>query len=343
MKKIIIISVIACMCCAFLFSGCAMEEAIDDIMEGQSALSDYYDDYADSFLTEPSEDTYDWKSEDLETEDWEAEAPALYDDSEESWDLDMPADDLIAGGPVISDGSKLVQTREISMRTTEFDKDYGKVKELLKKVGGYIEYENLYGTAPEGVYDPGRYSSMVMRVPVDKYDSFVEDLSQIGTIDSMEVHTEDYSDSYYDTESRIELLEERKERLLKHLDEATKMEDIITLEDEISDVIYQLDELKGQQRNLDSMVEYATVSLDITEYQLADDAEIKDDFMLDPGNAFNTTLKGMGDFFRVFGVMLAAAAPILILIAVVIVVVLVIVHVVRKANAKKANARTEIK
>ena len=77
--------------------------------------------------------------------------------------------------------------------------------------------------------------------------------------------------------------------------------------------------------------------------QLADDAEIKDDFMLDPGNAFNTTLKGMGDFFRVFGVMLAAAAPILILIAVVIVVVLVIVHVVRKANAKKANARTEIK
>ena len=54
MKKIIIISVIVCMCCAFLFSGCAMEEAIDDIMEGQSALSDYYDDYADCFLTEPS-------------------------------------------------------------------------------------------------------------------------------------------------------------------------------------------------------------------------------------------------------------------------------------------------
>ena len=206
-----------------------------------------------------------------------------------------------------------------------------------------MEYENLYGTAPEGGYDRGRYSSMVMRVPVDKYDSFVDDLTQIGTIDSMEVHTEDYSDSYYDTESRIELLEERKERLLKHLDEATKMEDIITLEDEISDVIYQLDELKGQQRNMDNMVEYATVSLDINEYQLADDAEIKDDFMLDPGNAFNTTLKGMGDFFRVFGVMLAAAAPILILIAVVIVVVLVIVHVVRKANAKKANARTEIK
>lgn len=339
MKKIIIISVIACLCCAFLFSGCAMEDAIEDIMESQSAFSD-------SSFPDLTEDAYknDWAAEapvELEEDslDYSAELPSEYTEVVP----DKPADDLIAGGPNASDGSKLVQTRSISMRTTEFDKDYAKIKDLLRSVDGYIEHESLSGTAPESVYDSGRYSYMTMRVPVDRYDSFVEALTQIGTIDSMEVNTEDYSDVYYDTESRIELLEERKERLMKHLNEATRMEDIITLEDEISDVIYQLDELKGQQRNMDNLVEYATVSLDITEYQLADDAEPKDDFMLDPGNAFNTTLKGMGDFFRVFGVMLAAAAPVLILIAVVIVVVLVIVHAVRKANAKKANARTEIK
>lgn len=335
MKKTIIIAVIACLCCAVLFSGCSMEEAIDELIENGSAFSDYYD-YGDSTFPDLTEDylydDYDY--------DYAAEAPAEYDGS---YDLDKTADDLISGGPIASDGSKLVQTRDISMRTTEFDKDYGKIKSLLKSVDGYIEHESMSGTAPESVYDPGRYSYIIMRVPVDRYDSFVDSLTQIGVIDSMEINTQDYSDTYYDTESRIELLEERKERLMKHLDEATKMEDIITLEDEISDVIYQLDELKGQQRNMDNMVEYATVSLSITEYQLADDAEPKDDFTLDPGNAFNTTLKGMGDFFRVFGVMLAAAAPVLILIAIVIVVVLVIVHAVRKASAKKAQARTEIK
>ena len=317
MKKKVLIAIAACLICAVVFSGCSAGNVIDEILEENGvAEAEYWD---DSYISDSDSAYY------PEEEAWEGSA---------SFSEDPLFDkDLIAGAP---DGSKIVQTVYITLTSTDFENDYSKIKELLKNAGGYAESETVYGTVPSSIYDPGRNVYVRMRVPADKCEDFVDDISEIGNFISKEMDSEDYSDSYYDRESRINLLEERKDRLMGHLEKAEKMEDIIALEDEISEVIYELDELKGQQRGVDKAVEYATVTLDMTEYPIDGDVAVIDDGTLDPGKAFNSTLKGMGEFFRVLGFLLAAAAPVLILIAVILVVVFVIIRIVKNAkNSKK--------
>ena len=52
---------------------------------------------------------------------------------------------------------------------------------------------------------------------------------------------EDVSEQYYDTESRISFLELRYAKLEEHLKQAEKMEDIITLEKEMAQILTDLD------------------------------------------------------------------------------------------------------
>lgn len=80
-----------------------------------------------------------------------------------------------------------------------------------------------------------------------------------------QVDVQDVTEYYYDNEARIELLETRYAKLEEHLRAAEKMEDIIALEQEMSEILSELDALKGTRRHLDHQVEYSTLTIEISE------------------------------------------------------------------------------
>ena len=170
-----------------------------------------------------------------------------------------------SNGVDVNSEPKLVYTLGITLQTYDFDQDYQKIKNEIIKAGGYVENENLYSPDANQTYQSGRSLYMCIRIPSDRYDSFVKTLDGIAYTQNKSSNISNISDTYYDVDSRIELIEERKERLYGHLEETTRMADKIEIENQISDVIYQLDDLKGQKRGLDNSVDYATVNLDMTE------------------------------------------------------------------------------
>lgn len=225
---------------------------------------------------------------------------------------------------------KLTYSASFDISTKQYDSDYNTINAELGAVGGYIEYESSTADVSYSSSVTGRYTTMTMRVPVDKYNEFLDKLSGIGEVTSKQKNTEDFSDQYYDTESRIELLEGQKTRLMGHLANATSTEDIIALEQEITDVIYELDQLQGNMRRMDNLVEYATVSITLTELitpeTIGSDGQPLGDRA---SEAFSLSMTGVGEFLENFAVGFMAALPAIILIAIVIVVVLLVIKLVR--------------
>ena len=237
---------------------------------------------------------------------------------------------------------KLVYSMNLSINTSAFDEDYQEILAQLKAVDGYVEYEDVSGSKPTTATESGRYATLTLRVPVENYETFTQAIAGIGTVVSKSQQTEDYSDQYYDVDARIELLEEQKDRLMSHLESATEMKDIIDLENEIADVIYQLDDLKGQLRGMDRLVEYARVSITLNEYLLAENLTGSgEDTGLQAANAFAMTWQGMGEFFKAAGVGLAAAAPVLILLAVIAVAVIFIIKGIKVLQKKYKAHKAE--
>ncbi|MBO5666333.1 MAG: DUF4349 domain-containing protein, partial [Firmicutes bacterium] len=124
------------------------------------------------------------------------------------------------------DDVKLILRADLHLETVDFDDAVEKLDKLVSDCGGYYEQSDVdMGSYYSDGYRYGRYT---VRVPKDKYDTFLNSVGEVCHVTSRNESAEDVGLQYYDIESRIRLLEIKQERLMKLLEQATTMDDIIT-------------------------------------------------------------------------------------------------------------------
>ena len=203
-------------------------------------------------------------------------------------------------GNVTSDSDrKLVYKADYNIETLDYDGDYQKIVSATKKYNGYFSFEDSHGTKPAKYGDSGRISELTIRIPVDHYTAFTEELSTVGQIIQKNQNTEDITGAYLDVESRISLLETQYKKLDAHLQKATKMSDIIELEEEMSKILNELEELRGTRRNYDNMVNYTTINVYLKEVvKLTEVPTSEEGFWDRASEGFNSTAKSVGDVYK---------------------------------------------
>ncbi|MCH5353914.1 MAG: DUF4349 domain-containing protein [Acutalibacter sp.] len=231
---------------------------------------------------------------------------------------------------------KLIYTAEVSIETEAYETDYSALVQSVKAVGGYVSNEEVRGAVPQHYGDVGRNSYMEARIPTDKFEEFMQTLNEVGRITSRSMNVDDVTDEYYDVEARIEMLEKRYAKFEEHMERATEMSDIIELENEMSQILYELDVLKGSKRHIDNRIEYSTVRIELREVVKAEAVTASEGNLGSrAGDAFLNTLQGMGVFFEDLFVFLVGALPVLIILGVLAVVILFLVR--RSAKKRKKN------
>ncbi|MBQ4578677.1 MAG: DUF4349 domain-containing protein [Clostridia bacterium] len=160
---------------------------------------------------------------------------------------------------------KMIYRGYLYLESTEFDAAVAGLERLVGEMGGYFESSELNN------YSPYRHAFYVVRVPSAKYQSFCSSVGDLAQLNSQRHTTENVSEAYYDTESRLVTQRTKLERLQELLAKADKMEDIITLESAIADTELQIEYLTGSLRKYDALVDYATVEVSLEEvYQLSE-------------------------------------------------------------------------
>ena len=163
------------------------------------------------------------------------------------------------------DDVKLILRADLRLETVDFDDAVEKLNKLVSDCGGYYEQSDVdMGSYYSDGYRYGRYT---VRVPKDKYDTFLNSVGEVCHVTSRNESAEDVGLQYYDIESRIRLLEIKQERLMKLLEQASTMEDIITLENALSDIQYQLESNNIQKNRYDSLIDYSTISIRLEQVQ----------------------------------------------------------------------------
>ena len=132
-------------------------------------------------------------------------------------------------------------------------------------MGGYIEKSNVSGNSYS--YEGNRYADFTIRVPSEKSGGFADFVSDNSTVTNKEIVTDDVTLTYVDMESRVSALETEKASLEKLLAEAEVLEDIIKIQDRLTDVIYEIESNKSQLRTYDNLIEYTTVGICVREVE----------------------------------------------------------------------------
>ena len=111
--------------------------------------------------------------------------------------------------------------------------------------------------------------------------------------------------------------QKQEARLLEMMDLAETVEDIITIEDKLTDVRYRIDSLQSSLNNWDRRVSYSSLNLTVKEVQVyTPETVVKITYGQRLAKAFTNSLKNAGEFFQDLLVFLVSALPTLVILAV---------------------------
>lgn len=159
---------------------------------------------------------------------------------------------------------KIIERMEYRVETLEFDKSVETLQSLTEQLGGYIQE---FGMDGDGVLtkNDNRTANFVLRIPQEKLKMWKEQAATVGSVLSVSSSTENITEAYYDTETRLNSLRAQQERLLELMKKADKMADIVELEKALAEVTSQIEQLTGTLRQYDSLVGYSTVTVNLFE------------------------------------------------------------------------------
>ena len=233
---------------------------------------------------------------------------------------------------VMDTSRKLITTMNISTETENLDEVLSGVQNKVKELGGYVESSNIYNGSKYAGRTITRDANLTLRIPADKLDQFVATIEEGTNITNKSTSVEDVTLQYVDTESRKKALKAEEERLLAIVEKAETVEDIITVEERLSEVRYQLESIESTLRSYDNRVNYSTVYLDITEVTQFTPTEEKG-VIQRIGEGFVKSCKSVWNAIVEFFVWFIIHIPQIVLLAILVVVIVVIVKKVK--NKKK--------
>lgn len=176
-------------------------------------------------------------------------------------DRDGGMDDV----PALTD-RKVIKHGDLSLETMRFDEALVEIVNLVNAAGGYVESQNTSGVSlrEKGRYNE-RYATILARVPADRLDEVTASVGGLCNVVQKSESMEDITDSYFDTQARLDTLVIQEERLLLILEKAEKLEEIITLEQALSETRYQIEALTAAIKRMDSQVAYSYLNINLSE------------------------------------------------------------------------------
>jgi hypothetical protein len=176
---------------------------------------------------------------------------------EERADADEPGVSL-AGATLVESGRKIVSTANTRVEVESVAAATTEAVTATEAAGGV-----LFGES--STYEDTAEAILTLKVPPEEFRPMLTRLSELGELRSQEVTTDDVTERAVDLGSRINTAEASVERLRGFLGEASAVDQVAQLENELLVRETDLETLRGQLRTLDEQVELATIVATFTE------------------------------------------------------------------------------
>ncbi len=239
-----------------------------------------------------------------------------------------------ASAPVVVDANrKIILNADAKFETLEFDSTIAKLTQYLEEAGGRVKESQTDNSA----YSTRR-ATYTFNIPASNYSSFIKNISSLEHLLSLNESSDDVTRQYVDTEARIKSLTIQKERLEEYLSRAETVEDLITLQNRLSSVQYEIESYTANKLTMDELVTYSTVTVTVKEVEIVTEptppTPVK--FSSKLVRALQNGWNGTVDFVQGFILFTAEFLPLILLLIAIIVLAIILHKRAKKAAAHKA-------
>jgi hypothetical protein len=197
---------------------------------------------------------------------------------------------------------QVVTTASASLAVDDPAASAQEVSELVEGVGGRVDQRTEQAVSGrDGV--EGTVADLVVRVPADELTGLLADLEELGDVESISVSRSDVTMQVVDLDARIAALEASVARLQGLITEAATTEDLLAIEQELSERQEQLESLLSRRAALADQVELSTLTVHLEPFGVAP-AGGPDGFVDGFGTGWRALITTGGAILVVLGVLL---------------------------------------
>lgn len=244
----------------------------------------------------------------------------------------LPLPDMSAAA-----GKKIIYTADMSLEAKDTAAAIDAISAKAVELGGYVS-DSRYEEASRNAS-----SSVTIRIPPERYKELTMYVGTLGKVLSLSLSSQDVTDQYYDIEARLRNAQAQEAQLLKIMEQAVEIEDILKVRGELNGVQEEIEVLQGQMRLMENQIGYSTVRIAVWQTTppsiVAEDEGVKFwGFEAVGGkivrgfvDGFNWTLNALSGILMVLSYILF---PLLLVAAAVFLIVLVVRLAIKRKKAK---------
>lgn len=234
---------------------------------------------------------------------------------------------------------KLVRKMSVEAETNDLDALLAELSTKVASLKGYVEKRSVRNGSPTATRRY-RHADLTIRVPVDMLDAFIEHIQGKTNVVYLTESADDITLRYVATQSRVTALETEQKRLLELLAKAENMTDLLLIEERLTNVRTELEEVTSQMRIFDNMVDYGTIQLTVTEVQEYTAVE-EQSVWQKIGSGLSENWQNLCDGAEAVFVFLITSLPYLLPIGGAVVITVIAVKIAMRKTKKKAPPATE--
>jgi hypothetical protein len=202
----------------------------------------------------------------------------------------------------------MARSAELTVTAKDFFAARSMLEQILARRNGYAAELKVDGQGSS------RVLTASLRVPVQEFQITLQELKQLGTVTNETQAAEEVTQPYMDLAARLRNAHETEARLTDVLRHRTgEMSEILEVEQQVSRVRGEIEQMQAELRALGHRVSFATVTLTIAEQYTAQFPLARPPVLTEIRNAFLKGLEGAYETVIAIVVLLAGSAPSLLL------------------------------
>jgi len=172
----------------------------------------------------------------------------------EGGDMELPP---VSESPSVPEERMIVRNGDISLVVEDVAEAQDEVAGLATRLGGWVVNSNIYG-------DEEMRGWISIRIPSDKFDQALDELRAMAVrVTSESTSTQDITEEYVDLESRLRNAEATESQYLALLGRAEEVEDILRIYESLSQIRYEIEQIKGRMQYLEQISAMSLISINL--------------------------------------------------------------------------------
>ena len=160
--------------------------------------------------------------------------------------------------PVAGTEKKIIKDGNIRFESRNVAETRRQLLSTLKRFDGYVDNDSETTNGYEG----SKEYNLSIRIPAKNFDAFLESAVVTATkIDSRNIRVKDVISEFIDIKTRLDNKKILEGRYLKLLNKATKITDLLSIEDKLTEIRSDIESTQNQLTYMNKQVAYSTLSV----------------------------------------------------------------------------------